>query len=195
MSKPRQTPTSRLPSSEKPKQLNWFLLFMVSANEFELQKYWHATCHRFAYRFFRVLHIFLNHIDFVSMYAGVRVLCHTWRNWFSFHYVDPRDWTQIIRLGSKHPHRLSRLIYPEGTCKCMSLLMTTEPFPWRLGWWVPCAHHSLLHVVPNTKWLPTQTVLVTSVWESKRQLSTLKNYMGSILKAVSTLHVRNGFLW
>lgn len=138
---------------------------------------------------YRVLHIFLNHIDFVSMYVGVRVLCHN-------EGTDSlsRDWTQSIRLGSKHPHKLSRLIYPEGTCKYMSLLMTTELFPWRLKWWDPCIHHSLLHVVPNIKWLLTQTVLATSIWESKRQLSRLKNYMGSIIKAVSILCVRNGFL-
>lgn len=35
-----------------------------------------------------------------------------WETVLFFHLVSPRDWTQVLRLGDKHPYPLSYLLRP-----------------------------------------------------------------------------------
>jgi hypothetical protein len=49
-----------------------------------------------------------------------------YRKEFSFFHVDPRDWTQVIRLGNKPHFPLSRLTGPCRDFNCAKLSIRIE---------------------------------------------------------------------
>lgn len=50
---------------------------------------------------------------------------HLWGSNLSFYHVGLGDWTQVIKLGSKHPYPLSQLVGPKSVkfsvCVCLCL--------------------------------------------------------------------------